>query len=319
MEIEALGPTYLTEIRVKHSDNSLTRWYLGKEGFYAGSDVASVSGCSWYKSDLDTSEEFYKIGKMLQSLNLDVVNWQGSVGMNGWGTTDQEWCYLINQNVTLTNFGGLKINTTGDDTLNTAAKNPFNRTGKSRLTFCKDKGNDWNNFTEVSEGTIISVPVVSGDVVTVVAYGLSRNWGGFENSAMKAWANGDFLLQLPLGLRCTIVPTMKKTNVGNRSYAIEKGLYTIWLLSNAEIGGYTANHPYMDEGEKYPLFTDNNSRIKKLADGAGSASYWWERSPSVSSSNDFVTCSRSGNPSYYYNANNAFGVCLGFCSGEASA
>ncbi|MBR3740893.1 MAG: hypothetical protein IKN04_10640, partial [Clostridia bacterium] len=319
VDITALGPTYITKIMVKHSDNSTVTWYFGKEGFYAGSDVASVSGCSWYKSDLDESEVFYKIGKMLQSLNLDVVNWQGSVGLNGWGTVEQEWCYYINKNETFSTFGGLKINATGTDTLNTAAKNPVNGTGKSRLTFCKDKANDWNNFTEISEGTVISVPVVTGDVVTVVAYGVSRNWGGWDNSAMKKWANGDFLAQLPLGLRSTIVAAYKKSSVGNRSYAIQGGTYLMWCLSNSEIGGYVSNHPYMDEGSKYPIFTDNNSRIKKLADGAGAATTWWERSPIIHFANYFMYCISSGGPYGSSGANNAYGVCLGFCSGEASA
>ena len=320
VDITALGPTYLDKIVVKHSDNSTTTWYFGKEGFYAGTDKSTVSGCSWYKSDLDNSEVFYKIGKMLQSLNLDVVNWQGSIGLNGWGTTDTEWCYLINQNVNFSTFGGLKVDTTGTDTLNTATKNPFNGTGKSRLTFCKDGRSDYgyNNFTEMSEGTVISVPVVSGDTVTVVCYGLSRNWGGWDNSAMKAWANGDFLLQLPLGLRSTIVPACKKSSVGNRSYAIQKGLYTMWCLSNAELGGYVNNSPYKDEGTQYPPFTSNASRIKNLADGGGAVTYWWERDPYVYTSSYFMSCNTSGTPHSNYGASSAFGVCLGFCSGEAA-
>ena len=327
VDITALGPTYLDKIMVKHSDDSTVTWYLGKEGFYGGADAASFTqagdgsavSCAWYKSDLDESETFYKIGKIMQSLGCDIVNWQGSVGLYGWATTQQQWANLINQSVTLTNFGGLKINATGTDTLNTATNNPFNGTGKSRLTFCKDWGNDWNNFTEVSEGTVISVPVVAGDVVTVVAHGSSRNWGGWDNSAMKKWANGDFLDQLPLGLRCSIVPTMKKSSVGNRSYAMQTGLYTMWLFSNAEIGGYTTNSPYKDEGSKYPVFTDNNSRIKKLADGAGAATSWWERSPSIIGASSFMYCLSSGYPHYNNFVSYAYGVCLGFCSGEAAA
>ena len=327
VEITALGPTFLTEIRVKHSDDSVTKWYLGKEGFYGGTDAASFTqsgagaavSCPFYKSDLDTSEEFYKIGKILQSLSCDIVNWQGSIGLYGWATEERQWANLINQSVTLTNFGGLKIDTTGTDSLNTSTNNPFNGTGKSRVTFCKDWTNDWNNFTEISEGTVISVPVVSGDVVTVVAYGTSRNWGGWDNSAMQKWANGDFLLQLPLGLRSTIVPAYKKSNVGNRSYAVTGGTYMMWCLSNAEVGGYVSNHPYMDEGSKYPVFTNDNSRKKYLTDGAGAVYGWWERDPIVTNSNNFYIVGTSGNPNNNYYAYNRIGVSLGFCSGEASA
>ena len=225
---------------------------------------------------------------------------------------------LINQNVTLTNFGGLKINATGNDTLNTAANNPMNGTGKARVTFCKDGRSDYayNNFTEVSEGTVISVPVVDGDTVTVVAYGLSRNWGGFANSALAAWMNGDFLKQLPFGLRNTIVDAYKKCNVGNRSYAVTGNKYTLWCLSNAEVGGYTSNHPYMDAGSKYPIFTNDASRIKRREDGAGAVHPWWERDPFVFYSYGFNFVYTSGNPYSISSASNSFGVCAGFTSGE---
>lgn len=329
VDMTVLGPTYLDKIIVRHIDDSTTTWYFGKEGFYCGTDSEAftkngagqdVTTCGWYKSDLDDSEEFYKIGKILQALGCDIVNWQGSIGLYGWATTPLQWATLTGKSANLTGFGGLKIDTTGTDTLNTAENNPFNGNGKSRVTYCASYESDWNNFTEVSEGTIISIPVSYGDVVTVIAYGLSRNWGGWDKTEMCAWANQNFFNQLPLGLRCTIVPTMKKFSVGNRSYAMQKGLYDLWLLSNAEIGGYTSNSPYKDEGKRYTIFTDNNSRIKLLADGAGAACGWWERTPHISSSYYFGNCDPSGYPYNLYGlAYGAFGVCLGFCSGEAKA
>lgn len=328
VDITALGPTYLAKIKVTHSDDTVTTWHFDKDGFYGGTDAASFTqagdgtavSCAWYKSDLsaDANNPEHKIGKILQSLGCDIVNWQGSIGLYGWATTQTQWANLINQSVTLTNFGGLKIDTTGTDTLNTATNNPFNGTGKSRLTFCKDWTNDWNNFTEMSEGAVIRVPVISGDKVTVVCYGLSRNWGGWDNSAMCSWANGEFLDQLPFGLRSTIVAACKKSSIGNRSYVIQKGQYKMWCLSNAELGGYVSNHPYMDEGSKYPIFTNDASRIKYRQDGDGAVTYWWERSPYIYYSNTFSNCYTSGSPSSGNSAYSAFGVCLGFCSGEAA-
>ena len=326
VEITALGPTYLAKIEVAHTGGFKTTWHFDQNGFYCGTDSASFTSadgaCTWYKSDIlaDPDNPEYKIGKMLQSLGLDVKNWQGSVGVNGWATTAQQWCTHTNRSDVFTSFGGLKIDTTGEDTVNTAALNPFNGTGKSRLTFCKDwtAGNSWNNFTEVSEGTVISVPVESGDVVTVVCYGLSRNWGGWEASAMKAWANGAFLDQLPFALRSTITPALKKSSWGNRSYAIRKGLSGLWCLSNAEVGGYINNSPYKDEGSRYPQFVSNDARIKRYADGSGAVGYWWERSPYVYYSSHFNGVYTSGYP---YGNNSAYtrtGVCLGFCSGETA-
>lgn len=320
VDITVLGPTFLSMIKVTHSDDTTKTWFLDSRGYYYGTDQDTVSGCSWYKSDTDTDADnpFYKIGKILQSLNCDIVNWQGSIGLNGWHDTDYQWANLINQNVTLTDFGGLKINATGNDTLNTSANNPFNGTGKARVTFCKCGANDYayNNFTEVSEGTVISVPVVDGDTVTVVAYGQSRNWGGFANSALAAWMNGDFLKQLPFGLRNTIVDAYKKCNVGNRSYAVTGSKYTLWCLSNAEVGGYTSNHPYMDAGSKYPIFTNDASRIKRREDGAGAVYSWWERDPFVHYSSYFYFVYASGTPYSSSTAGNSYGVCAGFTSGE---
>ena len=93
----------------------------------------------------------------------------------------------------------------------------------------------------------------------------------------------------------------------------------MWLFSNAELGGYTTSSPYKDEGTKYPLFTNDNSRKKYLADGAGASTYWWERDPHVGISSSFVFCHTSGYPNGSNYANSANGVCLGFCSGEAAA
>ena len=330
VDITALGPTYLKKIIVTHGDETTKTWHFDYEGFYGGSDMSAftqngagqaVTSCAWYKSDVDVDADnpFYKIGKILQALGCDIVNWQGSIGLYGWATTGEQWATLTNQNVTLTDFGGLKIDTTGTDTLNTAANNPFNGNGKSRVTFCASYANDWNNFTEVSEGTVISVPVEAGDTVTVIAYGQSRNWGGWDNSVLCSWANGDFLDQLPLGLRSTIVPAYKKSSVGNRSYATQGNTYKMWLLSNAELNGYINNHPYMDEGTKYPIFTDNNSRLKYLEDGAGAVYSWWERSPSIYYSYYFSIVYTSGGPGNSYGASGTYGVSLGFCSGEATA
>ena len=327
VEITALGPTYLTKIEVTHSDSTKTTWYLGKEGFYGGTDASSFTknganqsvSNNWYLSDLtvDASNPFYKMGKILQSLSCDIVNWKGSVGLYGWATEAQMMATLKNQNVTLSNFGGLKIDTTGTDTVNTATKNLFDGTGKARVTFFSDYTNSYNNYTEISEGTVISVPVVSGDVVTVVAFGEGRTWGGWDKSALNAWANGDFLDLLPLGLRNIMVPALKKTSMGNRSYAIQKNTYKVWCLSRSEVGGDTASHPYMDEGSKYSIFSDNASRIKYLADGDGVASSWWHRSPYALTAGNFSNTSSNGSINSG-SATSRYGVCLGFCSGKTA-
>ena len=314
VDITFLGQSYLSSITVTHSDQSKELWRMGSSGYYCGSDAETFASCPFYSSDLATPEGYnhaYKIGKMMQDASL--------APSAGWGTSARQQARMQNMSYTFADFGGIIFDATGTDTLNTAAINPVNGDGKARIAFHTDYENSYNNFTEVSEGVTISVPVVSGDVVTVTAYGSSRNAGGWDETQMQSWANGTFWKQLPVGLHNTIVPACKKSSIGNRSYAIRKGLYKLWLLSNAEVGGQTTTHPYMDEGAKYPIFTDNNSRLKYRADGAGAVSYWWERSPYVGYSYSFCYVYTSGSANGSYSAHYAYGVCLGFCSGEATA
>lgn len=329
VDITAEGPTFLKSIKVTHADETTDTWWFDYRGFWGEADAetftrdgsgASVTTCGWYRSDLinDPDNREYKIGKMLSSLGIDPVNVSGSVGLYGWASTNYQWAWFTNDVATLANFGGIKFDTTGNDPINTATGNPYNGNGKSRIMFCKTWEYDWNNFTEFSTGAKISVPVIAGDVVEVVCYGASRNWGGWEGTRMNRWANGAFLEQLPIGLRNTIVPACKKSSWGSRTYAIRSGLYTMWLLGQRELGFNVSAHPYMDCGTKYPIFTDNASRIKKLADGAGAAYIWWERDPYVSGSGYFMYTYSSGSYNYNY-AHNAHGVCLGFSSGEAAS
>ena len=325
VDITALGPTYLQSITVQHLDGTTTTWHFGRGGFWADADMGSFSydssgtqtPCTFYVSDtaVDADHLVYKIGKALSSLSCPIKNWQGTV-QAGWSTAQLQFATLTGQSVTLSDFGGIKINTTGTDSWNTAEKNLFDGTGISRLTYYKDWANDWNNFSEMSMGTVISIPVIQGDVVTVAAYGQSRNWGGWDRSALCTWANGDFAAMLPIGLYNTIVAAYKKSTVGNRSCVIQGGLYRCWCLSNAEVGGYTTSHPYMDEGRKYPIFTNDASRVKYRADGTGAVSGWWERSPIVANSSYFGYVYTSGYPHYNNYAHYSHGVCLGFCSGE---
>ncbi|MCD8198384.1 MAG: DUF6273 domain-containing protein [Lachnospiraceae bacterium] len=320
-DIKALGPTYLAQIVVTHADGTTTTWYFDMNGYYGSTDIESHSLCEFYLSDtdVDASNPFYKLGKMMEAAGEQIVGWSGTA-YTAWGDTQHQWAYMTNERVEFSDFGGIIFDTTGEDPYNTAAKNLYNGTGIPRIVFKADYTNNWNNFMEFSTGAVISVPVVEGDIVTVKAYGYSRNWGGWGNTALAEWANsqesGDFLEQLPIGTFNTIIPAYKKYNLGNCGYRIEGGLYRMWLLSSAEVNGYKSYHPYMDEGTQYPIFTDNDSRLKYLADGSGAVCTWWERSANIGSTSYFYDVGASGNPYNSSNAYNRIGVVLGFCSGE---
>ena len=307
-DIVAISQTYLASIQVLHADGTTTTWHMDKNGYWADADMESRSGQAWYKSDIneDVDNQFYKLAKMISSRDSE-KQWLSSQLLQG---------DITGEKVTFSDFGGLVIDATGEDTYNTASV-ASDGTGIARVRFYSDYSNDWNNFTEVTMGVAISVPVVVGDTVIVNAYGYSRNALGWDNSAMQKWANADFLRLMPIAVRNTLVPVCKKSSVGNRSMTIQKGMYTAWLLSNAELRGWTTTHPYMDEGTPYPIFTNDASRVKHLANGEGAAYTWWERSPGRGYSCCFMCVNTGGYP---YNglgwAHGRFGVALGFCSGR---
>ena len=61
---------------------------------------------------------------------------------------------------------------------------------------------------------------------------------------------------------------------------------------------------------KYPIFTDNASRIKRMNNGSGDAKWYWEASPYAS----YATCVCgivSGGSTGTNIASNAAGVCFG--------
>lgn len=137
------------------------------------------------------------------------------------------------------------------------------------------------------------------------------NRGGFTGSAMYSWLNGAFYNGLPDDLKAVIKSVNKKTSAGNASSTINTNAMKVFLFSEVEVFGST-NYSAAGEGSKYPIFTNNASRIKKLSNGSGSADWWWLRSPSAGNTNYFCRVSSDGSYSNY-SASGTGGVCAGFC------
>ena len=76
VDVKSLGQTYLSFIKVTHADGTTATWRFDSKGFYAGTDVATRTGTSWYASDLDIDESnpVYKIGKMMQEAGVEIKN-----------------------------------------------------------------------------------------------------------------------------------------------------------------------------------------------------------------------------------------------------
>lgn len=139
----------------------------------------------------------------------------------------------------------------------------------------------------------------------------NTNSGGFPSSAMYSWLQNTLLKQLPSDLQAVLKSVNKKTSKSSASSTINTNAMKLFLFSEIEIFG-TTTYSASGEGAQYPYFATAGNRIKYLANGTGSAEWWWERSPSASSSVNFCVVYSNGNANNGY-AVNSGGVCFGFC------
>lgn len=139
----------------------------------------------------------------------------------------------------------------------------------------------------------------------------NANAGSFAGSAMYSWLSGTIYPNLPTELKDAIKAVNKKTSSGDGSSAIRTDPMYLWLFAEIEVFG-TTTLSYAGEGTHYPYFATASERIKRLVNGTGNASYWWERSPRRDTSSYFCTVDASGSADGRY-AYHSFGVCFGFC------
>ena len=137
--------------------------------------------------------------------------------------------------------------------------------------------------------------------------GSTTNVGGWKNSAMRSRMS-EFLGQLDENLQSVIKPVNKLVSVGNNTSTIETVSDKLFLLSEVEIFGSTT-YSFAGEGSQYDWYKAGNTKVKKVN---GSASFWWERSPSSGSNANFCRVSSDGNASYTHAANSQ-SVSFGFC------
>ena len=117
------------------------------------------------------------------------------------------------------------------------------------------------------------------------------------------------LSQLAPDLKNAIIKVKKLTSVGIHSVPINVTEDSLFLLSEVEIFGFTA-HTNAGEGSQYEYYQSGNSRVKTVK---GSASSWWERSPSANSGGAFCNVGNNGDAEPGYGAHNFYGVAFGFC------
>lgn len=136
------------------------------------------------------------------------------------------------------------------------------------------------------------------------------NAGSFEGSDMATHLNTTVYNSLPTEWKNIIKTVRKQNTAGSKSTTIITETYKLWLFSVTEIGGTDAVAGVT--GTVYDYYATKDSRVKKLANGAGAATNWWLRNPHTDLYTNFFYVLSDGRISAYP-ATAEYGVCFGFC------
>lgn len=150
------------------------------------------------------------------------------------------------------------------------------------------------NHDTYSDGVTAPVTFVMKNCLNATAKMNSgdTNTGGYPASAMKTYVETNIYNKLPSDLKAIVAPVKKKCyTTHNQASSLSEANYNVWLLAEAEVFDSVSYTVGNGEGTKYPIFTDNASRVKKVN---GSANIWWLRSASSGYSTSFVRVSSSG-------------------------
>lgn len=140
------------------------------------------------------------------------------------------------------------------------------------------------------------------------------NSGGWNDTYMKKTVMQNILKSMPSNLQSYIKEVNTYANLGGGTSSTNAGRPSkdkVFLPGCTEVG-FTYQSNTESNQKTFPIFTDNNSRIKKQSNGSGSAYYWWTRSPSYYSSGYFCIVYSDGNGNGN-NASDSGGVCFCFC------
>lgn len=118
------------------------------------------------------------------------------------------------------------------------------------------------------------------------------NEGDWETSYMSKTVMEDIYNAMPSSLQ-NVVKTVNigsDTGYNGKSVTIQD---KVFLPSGKEVGFNNLAYDII-QGIKFPIFSDNNSRIKKTDNGTGSAGYWWLRSSYTYNFNTFYRVRTDG-------------------------
>lgn len=148
--------------------------------------------------------------------------------------------------------------------------------------------------------------------------------GGWRDSDLRAWMNGDLLAQLPDDVAAAIVPVSKLSNAAGETTDpadVVTTTDTLWAPAYAELGGDmnidddAHDDVYNAEGDQYQLYADlgvgwDTSNESLVIAGV---ERWWERTADPMDGRYFMCVGEDGTPWYAHTPKNEFGVVMCFC------
>ena len=147
----------------------------------------------------------------------------------------------------------------------------------------------------------------------------NTNSGGWNDTDMKKTVMQNIYKSIPSEVRSLIKEVNTYANEGGYSTSSSKGKLSkdkVFLPGMTEMFGtgiWSGQQAATESNQKqFPIFTDNNSRIKKYSNGSGDAGWWWTRSPRYDYSYYFCGVS-AGGINGHDGASSDYGVCFCFC------
>lgn len=147
----------------------------------------------------------------------------------------------------------------------------------------------------------------------------NTNAGGWDATSMRTYLNTTVFNALPRQWKAMIAQVQTMASIGETKDTIKTSIDRLFLASQAEVGFNVSDVPYKNEVDAeaehvtFPIFTNNNSRIRKTYNGGGSAVYWWLRSAWASYSTYFAVVYANGS-SNGNTATSANSIVFGFCA-----
>ena len=144
------------------------------------------------------------------------------------------------------------------------------------------------------------------------------NSGGWNDTAMKKTVMANIYNSIPSDLQSYIKEVNTYANQGLGSSSSSTGLLSkdkVFLPGMTEMFGknYKPDQSETEKNQKkFPIFTNDNSRIKKMNNGSGDAYQWWLRSAIYGNNSDCFCDVTIYGTHDYTGASYGYGVCFCF-------